>query len=134
MIDITDIHAGWLTLHIGTHKFGVSYLTDVEEELNKIFILPEIGQGRALVLYFDGEGKDLYLTMRLEDDNLVILWEEWSFGLDPYLYFLTYSYEEFKTEWCYLWDKICEDYYKHFDLDTKIELMDKEFEDAENTE
>ena len=119
MINITNIKGGWLDLHIGDKTFTVSYLTDASDELDKILTLNE---DKIKLLYFDGEGKDLYLTIRKEYDDIIIIWEELSDNV--YLYRLEYNYEKFKQEWLRLWITIQEDYWKNFNLSYVHELDD----------
>jgi hypothetical protein len=62
MIDITNIHSGWLTLHIGNKSFGVSYLTDVVSELTDF------------VIYHLVEQKYFYLMEK--EKNYILLQEK----------------------------------------------------------
>lgn len=118
MINITDIFAGWLTLTIGDKSFKVSYLTDVKEELDRIFNLRNVLNNdediTAEILRFDGEGPILYLTVRKEYSDIVIIWEE--HRDKPYLRYFEYDYNEFCNELESVWKREEEKYNKIFKL------------------
>jgi hypothetical protein len=111
MIDIRNIQSGWLDLQIGNREFCVSYLTEVKDEINKLF-----EDRTTKVLYFDGEGAELCLTIRYEYNNIIILWEECThygaYNLDR----LEFNIDEFKEAWLVLWNKIQDNYNKNFTL------------------
>lgn len=119
MINITNIHGGWLNLHIGDKSFCASYLTDVYEDIKKIFELEEYKYHKNMlstILYFDGEGKELYLHVRREYNEVIIIWEEYDEKNNLTLYKMQFNYEDFKQEWLRLWNNIREDYWKNFDI------------------
>lgn len=116
MINVTNINAGWLNLHIADKVFSVSYLTDVKDELDKIYMLDD---NSLQLLYFDGEEDDLYLTIRKEFDDIIIIWEEISDK--EYLYKFKFNYETFKQKLSEVWERVEQDYYKHFDLNSFLE-------------
>jgi hypothetical protein len=121
MINIQNISVGWLNLTIGNRTFHVSYLTDVNKELDKVKDLQNCfsyENATPELLYFDGEGVELYLTVRKEYDDLIIIWEEHSREDKIILERMEFFYPEFLLEWNQLWNKIKEEYYKNFDLDT----------------
>ena len=113
MIDINNIRSGWLELQIGNRVFTVSYLTDVAKTLEKIFA-GNLKSYFAKVLYFDGEGSELYLTCRKEYDDIIILWEEYTREDAITLDRFEFNYEEFHKEWLKLWNEIKDDYDKNF--------------------
>lgn len=114
MIDITNIKAGWLDLHIDKRIFHVSYLTDVVSELNGFCNLPPSG---AKVFFFDGEGIELYLLARKEYEDIILIWEEHDRKGNVILDRFECNYDQFWNEWKELWDKIKDNYLDNFDLD-----------------
>lgn len=118
MINVTNINAGWLNLHIADKVFSVSYLTDVKDELDKIYMLDD---KPLQLLYFDGEGSDLYLITRKEFNNIIVIWEECTKYGEFIVKRFEFDYETFKKELSEVWKRVEQDYYKHFDLNSFLE-------------
>lgn len=124
MINISNIKYGWLTLSINDLSFTVSYLTDVKEQLERIYSLEEYyNSGNSITLYFDGEGKDLYLTCRKAYGDIIIIWEELSDK--EYLYRLEFNYDDFVKELKELFIRIHDNYYNDFDLETYFKEVEE---------
>ena len=94
MFNITDVEAGWLTLHINDDEFVCSYLTDVEYELRKIL---ELLNNDVCRIEFEGEGPMLYLTCFMEPyrDVLHIIWEQYGKGVIPHIKHIETPYNLF---------------------------------------
>jgi len=118
IINITNIRDGWLDLYLFNQKFIVSYLTDVAEEIEKIFNIHHLSsnfsQHPTQTLYFDGEGTELYLTVRLNWEILEFIWEE--YNNHEKLVVFSCHYDKFLSAWKELWNKIEDEYEENFKL------------------
>ncbi len=117
LINITNIKHGWLTLIIDGNKFTASYLSDVKEELDKLFNLPD-NDLNVNRIYLDGEGKDLYLTAWRVFDRVTIVWE--LDGDKPMIKTINADYSKIIKEYNLLWRNIGEDYKNNFSLENYI--------------
>ena len=119
MIKVTDMEHGWLTLHINSKQFCVSYLTDFKKAMDILLNLSEIDQ-EIKRIYFDGEGLDLFLTAWRCNGRFFIVWELDDSDSSPEV--MVFNYGEFMDEYEVMLEGIAENYRKDF-------LMEEDNED-----
>jgi hypothetical protein len=118
MVDIYNINSGWLTIKINDREFVASYLTNVVEDIDeKINYLSEnlFYYHNPELIYFDGEGKDLYLTLKTNGEKLILIWEQ--YDKENLLEAMTFNFNEFVDEWKELKTRIKDDYNENFIMD-----------------
>jgi hypothetical protein len=114
MINISNIKHGWLTLHINSHKFQASYITDVMEDITDLLVLEDYHVPKTI--YVDGEGIELHLTAWRDYDYLILIWEEYGRNNEVTLDAFKLDFTEFCNKWKEVCDNIRDEYKNNFSL------------------
>lgn len=122
MIDIYNIHHGWLTIRIKNREFIVSHLTnvvkDIDETINYYLLSIDLSypcHHNSELVYLDGEGKDVFITWITNGEKLILIWEQYDF--ENLLEVMEFNFNGFVAEWKSLKEKIKDDYNKNFVMD-----------------
>lgn len=128
MINIDNIHCGWLRLNIGGLTFNCSYLTDVLEDLNKLFNCDKDSDEQPRKICLDGEGKDLYLTAWKSYNNFIIVWEEeFDADIELLVHCFIFDCRQFHRQWSKLKEEIVKTYKREFLMDCEEGEEGEEF-------